>query len=99
MSVPKAAYIPPPKTLPGFPKAKGTKPKTSMGGGKKRKRWINDDDDILEWDYQHGKIERYNDKRKHKGEYDPDKGTQTKPADPTRHVTPTIRKKRKEMQL
>jgi hypothetical protein len=87
---PSLAYHPAPKTLPGFPKAKPAKPKTGMGGKKKRKRWKNDDDDILEWDYQHGKIERYNDKGKHKGEFDPDTGQKTKPADPKRTITPTI---------
>jgi hypothetical protein len=87
---PALGYHPPPKTLPGFPNAKPAKPKTPMGGGKKRKRWKNDDGDILEWDYQHGKIERYNDKGKHKGEYDPNTGNQTKPADKTRSITPTI---------
>lgn len=88
------SYVTPPQTLPGFPKANRATPKTPMGGGKKRKRWINDDGDILEWDYQHGKIERYNKRGKHKGEFDPDTGDQTKPADPTRTVTPTIWKSR-----
>jgi hypothetical protein len=92
---PPLGYHPAPKTLPGFPKAKPVKPKTGMGGGKKRKRWKNDDGDILEWDYQHGKIERYNDKGKHKGEFDPDTGKETKAADPKRTVTPTIWTKEK----
>lgn len=91
------SYVPAPKTLPGFPKATGTRPKTPMGGGKKRKRWINDDGDILEWDYQHGKVERYSPKGKHRGEFDPNTGKQTKPADPRRTITPTIWKKRKSM--
>jgi hypothetical protein len=77
-------YIPPPKTLPGFPKAKKVKRK----GG--RKRWVNDDGDILEWDSAHGKIERYNDRGDHKGEFDHNDGSQTKPAKPGRTVTPTI---------
>jgi hypothetical protein len=59
---PALGYNPLPKTLPGFPKTYPVKGKTRMGGGKIRKRWKNDDGDILEWDYQHGKIERYDDK-------------------------------------
>lgn len=90
------SYILPPKTLPGFPKAKKAKPKTGMGGGKKRRRWINDDGDILEWDYQHGKIERYDRRGNHKGQYDPDTGKKDKEADLTRHVTPTIWKDKKD---
>lgn len=87
-------YVPPPKVLPAFPKAKPAKRKG--GGGAKRRRWVDPDSgDILEWDGQHGKIERYNDRGKHLGEYDPDSGQQTKPADPTRTVTPTIWKKKK----
>jgi hypothetical protein len=96
---PPLGYHPAPKTLPGFPKAKPVKPKTGMGGGKKRKRWKNDDGDILEWDYQHGKIERYNDKGKHKGEYDPDTGKETKSADPKRRITPTISTAKKKAKM
>lgn len=96
---PPLTYHPPPKKLDGFPNANPVKPKTDMGGGKKRKRWKNDDGDILEWDYQHGKIERYNDKGKHKGEFDPDTGTQTKPAKPDRTITPTISTARKKEKM
>lgn len=74
----------PPKTLPGFPNAKRIKSKSQ------RKRWRNDDGDILEWDYQHGRIERYNKNGQHKGEFDPNTGNQTKPTDSGRTITPTI---------
>jgi hypothetical protein len=96
---PPPTYHPAPKTLPGFPKAVPAKPKTGMGGGKKRKRWKNDDGDILEWDYQHGKVERYDDKGKHKGEFDPANGTQTKPEKKDRTITPTIWKARKKEKM
>ncbi|MET7001567.1 colicin E3/pyocin S6 family cytotoxin [Chitinophaga defluvii] len=60
------AYIPPPKSLPGFPDAIREKPKAN------RKRWRLPDGRILEWDYQHGKIEMYDKTgRRHQGEYDP----------------------------
>jgi hypothetical protein len=72
----------------------------AMGGGKKRARWIDSDSgDILEWDYQHGRIERYNDKGKHLGEFDPNDGKETKPADAGRSVAPTIWKKRKKGEM
>jgi Cytotoxic len=93
-------YRPEPSVLPGFPKAKHAKSKSGMGGGKKRKRWIDPDTgDILEWDYQHGKVERYNDRGKHLGEYDPDTGIQTKPAKPGRTISPNIWKLRKKVKL
>lgn len=80
------SYVPPPKGgLPGFPDAKKGKKKSH------RQRWINGDGDILEWDYEHGKIERYDPRGKHKGEYEHDTGKQTKPAKPGRTVTPTIK--------
>lgn len=93
------SYFTPPKSLPGFPKARKVKGKTGMGGGKIRRRWIDDDSgDILEWDYQHGKLERYNDRGKHLGEYDPS-GTQTKPAEKSRTITPTITRKKGDMEF
>jgi hypothetical protein len=66
------AYKVPPKTLPGFPKAKATKPKTPIGpkGDKKRKRWKDPDGTIYEWDYLHGTVEKYDKRGKHLGEYD-----------------------------
>jgi hypothetical protein len=79
-----ASYFMPPKTLPGFPRAKRSKRISD------RKRWINDDGDILEWDYQTGKVERYDDRGRHKGEFDPNDGSGTKPASPKRWITPEI---------
>jgi hypothetical protein len=78
----EAGYIPPPKSVPGFPGATKTKP---VGG---RPRWINPDGDVLEWDKQHGDIERYNKQgNKHKGSYDPETGKKTKEPVPGRKTT------------
>ncbi len=71
-------YQPAPKNLPGFPKAKWAK---TMG---RRKRWVDDDGNIYEWDYQHGAVEKYSKKGVHQGEYDPNTGQQTKPPDTKR---------------
>lgn len=74
-------YIPPPKVLPAFPLAKKVKPK----GG--RARW-KDSDFIYEWDSQHGKLEKYDRKGKHLGEFDHLSGEKTKKADPQRFIDP-----------
>ena len=42
---------------------------------------------IYEWDSQHGTVEIYDRSgRNHLGEFDPETGEQTKPADPSRKV-------------
>jgi hypothetical protein len=71
----------PPQTrdLPGIPNARLVK---RMNG---RRRWTDDKGSIYEWDYQHGTVEKYSKNGKHLGEYDPNTGVQTKPADPTRN--------------
>ncbi|WP_114862146.1 colicin E3/pyocin S6 family cytotoxin [Azospirillum brasilense] len=80
-------YHAPPKNLPAFPDAEVVNPKTPVkGGGKLRKRWKDSNGDIYEWDYQHGTVERYNKEGKHKGEFNPKTGEQTKPANPGRKV-------------
>ncbi|MBB5435148.1 colicin E3/pyocin S6 family cytotoxin [Nocardiopsis composta] len=86
---PACSFVPAPGSLSAFPGAKKAKSKTSVqGGGKKRARWKDDKGNIYEWDYQHGTVEKYNKRGKHMGEYDPDTGEQTKPADPKRTVEP-----------
>jgi RHS repeat-associated protein len=75
------AYIPPPKELKAFPNAKKVRSKSQ------RARWA-DDDYIYEWDSQHGRVEKYNKRGKHLGEFDPDTGEQTKPPDPGRSIEP-----------
>jgi hypothetical protein len=80
-------YHPAPTALPAFPDVKSAPLKTSVrGGGKKRRRWKDSSGRIYEWDSQHGKVELYTKQGKHLGEYDPETGEQTKPADPTRRV-------------
>ena len=81
-------YFPPPSTPRGFPGLRKTRPKTAISGDGRRRRWKDDYDSIYEWDYQHGTLERYDRRGRHAGEFDPDTGRQTKPADPTRTVEP-----------
>ena len=77
-----SAYIPPPRNLPAFPGAKRVRSKSQ------RARWVDEDGNIYEWDSQHGKVEKYNKRGKHLGEFDPNTGEQTKPADPSRSIEP-----------
>ena len=80
---------PAPKELKAFPDVKRAKPKTPVqGGGGLRKRWVGKDGSIYEWDSQHGTVEKYNKRGNHLGEFDPETGEETKPADPSRKVTP-----------
>ncbi|HVX56682.1 MAG TPA: colicin E3/pyocin S6 family cytotoxin, partial [Candidatus Saccharimonadales bacterium] len=81
-------FYPKPNNLPAFPNATRAKPKTSMPGGGKRFRWKDPKGTIYEWDYQHGEVEVYNKSGKHLGEFDPNTGAQTKPANPKRQVEP-----------
>ena len=52
----------PPRQLPGFPDFLRVRPKTPIvgGGGKLRARWKDNGGTILEWNYQHGTIEKKN---------------------------------------
>ena len=67
-----------PNTLPGYPDARseGVRRKTpNQGGGGLRKRWeegTGRKKKILEWDSQHGRVEKYNRRGEHLGEFDPD---------------------------
>jgi hypothetical protein len=81
-------YKPAPKMPKAFQNLRITKRKTPSSGGGLRKRWKDDKGTIFEWDSQHGRIEKYNKKGKHLGEFDADTGAMTKPADPTRKVEP-----------
>ena len=76
-----------PRDLPGFPNAGRVRPKTRFGGGL-RTRWRDANGDILEWDSRHGRVERYNSRGKHLGEFDAVTGEQLSPPDPTREVEP-----------
>ena len=89
LSVSGSGYHPKPDSLLAFPDAKWAKSKTSVqGGGGLRPRWKSRDGTIYEWDFQHGAVEKYNNRGKHLGEFDHKTGTQNKAADPTRKVEP-----------
>lgn len=80
-------YHRPPEDLLAFPDAKRAKAKSFVqGGGKKRRRWTDSSGKIYEWDFQHGKVEIYGKRGNHLGEFDPNTGEQTKPADPARKI-------------
>ncbi|MBE9215413.1 hypothetical protein IQ247_22570 [Plectonema cf. radiosum LEGE 06105] len=87
------SYNPPKDTykggLTGFPGTKPAKPKTPVsGGGKLRPRWKDPKGNIYEWDYKSGKVEKYDKRGNHQGEFDPEEGTQTKKPDRTRKIEP-----------
>jgi hypothetical protein len=76
-----------PRNLPGFPRARRVRPKTAFAGGL-RPRWRDANTDMLEWDARHGRIERYNARGIHLGEFDPETAEQLSPPDPTLRVEP-----------
>ncbi len=80
----EAGYNAPPRSLPGFPDSQKVKPKNF------RTRWRLPDGDLLEWDGQHGELERYNPKGKHKGVYSPE-GDRIGDAVPGRKIEPMLR--------
>jgi len=83
------AYVPPPANdaLPAFPLARRSKGKTGFSGGIRR-RWKDVDGTILEWDYQHGRVEKYDGRGNHLGEFDPATGHQVGSPQPGRTVEP-----------
>jgi Cytotoxic len=82
------SYIPPPDKPP-LPGLRQVKSKTPFNGnGRLRRRWKDGSGYMWEWDYQHGRLEKYDSKGKHVGEFSPIDGSQTKPADPNRSVKP-----------
>ncbi|MDQ1295871.1 MAG: hypothetical protein QG608_3758, partial [Actinomycetota bacterium] len=84
-----ANYVPAPKILEAFPRAKLVKRMTPRGGGGKlRARWKDDKKRIYEWDYQHGTVEMYDKRGYHLGEFHPKTGEQLKMPDKTRRVVP-----------
>lgn len=90
LNVPGHKYYPTPQgPLIAFPDAIRGRSKTSIqGGGGLRPRWNEPSGDFYEWDRRHGRLEKYNKRGKHLGEFDPNTGQQTKPADKTRRVEP-----------
>ena len=85
-----AQVVSPPSddVLPGFPQAIKARRKTRMPGGTMRRRWKQPDGTILEWDYQHGHIELYNDRGVHRGSFDPQTGEELAGPVPGRRVEP-----------
>jgi hypothetical protein len=77
----------PPLFPPGFPLARKVQGKTWFSGGLRR-RWLNDDGIILEWDYLHGSLEAYDARGHHIGEFDPVSGVRIGPAVSRRRVEP-----------
>jgi RHS repeat-associated protein len=78
---PDGNYFPAPKTLPGFPDASKRQYNPESG----RQRWKLPDGSILEWDKQHGEVEKYDKNgKKHQGSYDPETGEQIKDPVPGR---------------
>jgi hypothetical protein len=75
--------------LPGFPEASRSKPKTPTDCGL-RSRWRLPTGEILEWDYLHCEIEKYDSKGKHLGAFDPNTGLAIagKVADANRRIEP-----------
>ena len=62
-------YIPPPDRLQGIPSAERVRPKSAVAG-RRRARWVDNDRNIYEWDYQHGHLEAYNRRGQHIGVID-----------------------------
>jgi len=85
---PQHQPVPAPRDLAGFPHARHVKPKTSFAGSLRRPRWRDANNDILECDARHGRIERYNPRGDHLGEFSAETGEQLSAADPARKVTP-----------
>ena len=89
VSVPAHKYHPAPTDLTAFPDAvKANRKTTVKGGGGLRKRWKTSTGVIFEWDSQHATVEMYDKRGRHLGEFNPETGEQTKPADKTRKVEP-----------
>ena len=76
-----------PKNLPGFPGANRAEPKTYIGRTvRKRRRWRDSKGSIYEWDYQHGRVEKYDKRGVHQGEFDHVTGERIKAASPGRRI-------------
>jgi hypothetical protein len=69
--------VPASRHLRAFPDAERVRPKSV------RHRWFDRrSGHIYEWDYQHGRVERYDTRGNHLGEFDPETGVMTKPPNP-----------------
>ncbi|OBQ40152.1 MAG: colicin E3 [Aphanizomenon flos-aquae WA102] len=80
------SYVPAPKTLEAFPKAKLVDKKTPVQGGSGlRKRW-KDKKYIYEWDSRHGLVEKYDKRGNHLGEFNPVTGEKINPRVASRRI-------------
>lgn len=77
-----------PDNLKAFANTKKVSGKTFVNGGKLRPRWKDEKGNLFEWDFQHGKVEKYNKRGIHLGEFDPNTGVQTKNANPSGRIEP-----------
>lgn len=59
-----------------------------MGNGLLRARWKDDNGTIYEWDYRHGRIEKYDSRGRHLGEFDVETGAQISGPNAQRSVEP-----------
>ena len=82
--------VSPPGQLKAFPDAERVRPKTPRSDGQGlRRRWKDDVlERIYEWDYRHGRVEVYNSRGYHLGEFDPNTGQELKGPKPGRRVEP-----------
>jgi hypothetical protein len=83
-----ASHVPAPLYLSAFPEARRVRGKTTVTGGGLRQRWKDRTGTIYEWDYQHGRVELYDRRGRHLGEFDADTGARTKPPNPNYQVEP-----------
>ena len=51
-----------------------------------RKRWVDDDENIYEWDSRHCELERHDSHGKHSGVVDPESGERIRPSIPGRWI-------------
>ena len=73
--------VPAPRLLRAFPDAEPVKPKSG------RRRWLDKATGYTyERDYQHGRIERYDRRGRHLGEFDPETSSMTKPGNPEQTI-------------
>lgn len=70
-------YHVPPDTLDAFPEAERVRGKTGFPGGIRR-RWKDRGGFIYEWDYRHGRVEKFTPRGVHLGEFDPVTGEMVK---------------------
>jgi hypothetical protein len=78
-----------PRVLPARPDAVQVRAKTPTGTGGLRRRWLDPDGTIYEWDYQHGTVRVYDRNGHHLGEIDPYTGERlARESDRSRRIEP-----------